>query len=162
MPADSTLYLICGKVAAGKSTLAKSLAERPNTLLLQEDALLSGLFSDRLITLSDYVECSERLRKTMGPHIVSLLKTGLSVVLDFQANTSTSRLWMRSLFEAADSKHELHVLDVPDAVCKSRLSQRNAARAHEFTVSEDQFDRISRHFEPPMDAEGFQIHWHTT
>src|SRR6516165_1079477 len=32
-----TLYLLCGKVAAGKSTLARRLAERPATLLISED-----------------------------------------------------------------------------------------------------------------------------
>jgi predicted kinase len=30
----ATLYLICGKIGAGKSTLARRLAERPATLLI--------------------------------------------------------------------------------------------------------------------------------
>jgi hypothetical protein len=33
----------------------------------------------------------------MGPHIVDILQQGLSVVLDFPANTVTYRNWMRSL-----------------------------------------------------------------
>ena len=38
-----TLFLLCGKIASGKSTLAATLAEQPNTLLLKEDQLLAEL-----------------------------------------------------------------------------------------------------------------------
>jgi predicted kinase len=31
-----TLYLLCGKIAAGKSTLARRLAARPATLLISK------------------------------------------------------------------------------------------------------------------------------
>jgi predicted kinase len=33
----TTLYLLCGKIAAGKSTLARRIAERPSTLLITMD-----------------------------------------------------------------------------------------------------------------------------
>jgi predicted kinase len=45
-----TLYLLCGKVAAGKSTLARRLAARPATLLISEDHWTSNLFADDLKT----------------------------------------------------------------------------------------------------------------
>jgi hypothetical protein len=35
---------------------------------------------------------------------------------------------MRGIFEAAGAAHQLHFLDVPDAVCKQRLRARNASR----------------------------------
>jgi predicted kinase len=48
-PAHSpTLYLLCGKIAAGKSTLARLLAARPATLLVSQDHWMSVLFSDEL------------------------------------------------------------------------------------------------------------------
>jgi predicted kinase len=40
------LYLLCGKIAAGKSTLARRLAARPMTLLISEDHWTSNLFAD--------------------------------------------------------------------------------------------------------------------
>ena len=49
-----TLYLLCGKIAAGKSTLARRLAARPATLLISEDDLTSNLFADDLKTIEDY------------------------------------------------------------------------------------------------------------
>jgi hypothetical protein len=52
-----------------------------------------------------------------------ILQHGLSVVLDFPTNTVSHRDWMRSLITQANAAHELHLLDVPDAICKQRLDQ---------------------------------------
>ena len=78
-----TLYLLCGRIAAGKTTVANRLAIRPATVLISEDDWSSRLFPGELKTIEDYIRCSSRLRTAMGPHIVSLLKAGVSVVLDF-------------------------------------------------------------------------------
>lgn len=160
MGEQATLHLICGKIAAGKSTLARSLANAPGTILIREDAWLSELYGDRMQTLADYVAFSAKLRSALEPHIVDLLRSGLSVVLDFPANTTELRRWMRRLFETAGCAHELHLLDVSDVICKERLRKRNASGAHEFQVSDEQFDRVSRHFQPPTEAEGFQVRVH--
>ena len=61
-----TLYLVCGKIAAGKSTLASHLAARPATLLISEDHWTSNLFADDLQTIDDYARLSARLRAAMG------------------------------------------------------------------------------------------------
>ena len=90
-----TLYLLCGKIAAGKSTHARRLATRPATLLISEDHWTSNLFADDLKTIEDYGRYSARLRAAIGPHIVDILRQGLSVVLDFPANTLRNRDWMR-------------------------------------------------------------------
>ena len=97
-----TLHLLCGKIAAGKSTLARRLAAAPATVLIGEDQWLSTLFPGEIATLEDYVRCSGRLGEAMSPHVEALLKAGLSVVLDFPANTVRRRKWMRGIFEAAE------------------------------------------------------------
>ena len=38
------LMFLCGKMAAGKSTLARDLVERGNAILLVQDEFLEGLF----------------------------------------------------------------------------------------------------------------------
>jgi predicted kinase len=93
----------------------------------------------------------------MGPHIVTLLQAGLSVVLDFPANTPAHRSWMRGLFEAAGADHRLHFLDVGDELCRRRLRRCNAAGEHEFTVSDAEFDEITRYFVAPTAAERFEM-----
>ena len=156
-----TLYLLCGKIAAGKSTLARHLAARPATLLISEDHWTSNLFADDLKTIDDYGRFSARLRVAMGPHIVDILRQGLSVVLDFPANTVSNRNWMRSLITQADVAHELHLLDVPDTVCRQRLRERNARGEHPFQASEAEYDLFMSHFVPPRRDEGFNVIVHT-
>lgn len=156
-----TLYLLCGKIAAGKSTLARRLAARPATLLVSEDHWTSNLFSDQLKKIDDYGRFSARLRAAMGPHIVDILQQGLSVVLDFPANTVSNRNWMRSLITQARVAHELHLLDVPDMICKQRLRERNAGGEHPFQVSEAEYDLFTSYFVPPAPEEGFNIVVHT-
>jgi len=95
------LYLLCGKIAAGKTTLSRRLAARRATVLISEDHWTSNLFADDLRTIDDYGRYSARLRAAMGPHIVDILRQGLSIVLDFPANTVRVRSWMRSLIDLA-------------------------------------------------------------
>jgi predicted kinase len=152
-----TLYLLCGKIAAGKSTLARRLAARPATLLISEDHWMSNLFSGDLRTIDDYARYSARLRAAMGPHIVDILQQGLSIVLDFPANTVSNRNWMRSLVTRANVAHELHLLEVPDTICKQRLRERNAGAQHPFQVSEADYDLFTSYFVLPGPNEGFNV-----
>lgn len=158
--AGATLHMICGKIAAGKSTLATRLTARPATIGISEDAWLACLYKDEQKTIEDYVRNSRRLREVMGDHIVTLLQAGLSVVLDFPANTPASRQWMRSLFEGAGANHQLHFLDVPDEICKARLRARNAAGTHAFNASDAEFDLFTSYFVPPSADEGFEVTFH--
>ncbi len=152
-----TLHLLCGKIAAGKSTLAKSLAARPSTVLVSEDHWNSTLFPDEIKTIDDYAKYSARVRAAIGPHVVALLKAGLSVVLDFQANTPAVRHWMRTLIDASNAAHELHFLDLPDETCKRRLRARNAEGEHPYQVSDADYDLFTRYFVPPGEEERFNV-----
>ncbi len=154
------LHMLCGKIAAGKSTMAARLAEPDGTVLISEDGWLSALFGDEMATPKDFMRVSAKMRAAMGPHIVALLNAGVSVVLDFQANTPESRQWMRGLLDQTKEAHALHVLMPPEAVCLERLRARNASGQHPFTVSEAQFHQVSKYFSPPDPAEGFTLVLH--
>lgn len=152
-----TLHSLCGKIASGKSTLAARLGGAPGTVLIVEDVWLEALFADQLHTLEDYARCSAKLRGVIGAHVAALLDTGLSVVLDFPANTPGQRRWSHEIAETAGVSHFIHFLDVSDDVCLARLRARNAAGAHPFTVSDALFHEVTRHFTAPTADEGFTI-----
>lgn len=156
-PTEPVLYLLAGKIGAGKSTLAAKLAERPKTFLFSEDVLLNELYPGEIDDISDYIRSSIRLKYALKDHIVRLLKSGFSVVLDFPANTPDSRRWGRELFETAKVPHELHFLDIPNTICKSRLRARNKTGDHPYKASDAEFDMFSRFFIPPMPGEGFNV-----
>ncbi|GGB55337.1 cell division protein ZipA [Tistrella bauzanensis] len=155
------LHLLCGKIAAGKSTLARQLAAAPATILISEDRWLARLYGPDMASVADYVRYAARLRDAMGGHVTSLLAAGLSVVLDFPANTVANRAWMRELIDASGADHRLHLLDLPDDLCRARLRQRNAAGGHDFAASDAQFDLITSHFVAPTADERFHILRHS-
>lgn len=155
--ATPTLHLLCGKIASGKSTLAARLAEDNRAVLVAEDNWLQALYSDQMTTGADYVRCAARLRSVMGPHVAALLTAGVSVVLDFPANTVETRRWMRDILDATGAAHRMHLLTADDDLCLARLKARNAAGTHAFAATEALFRRFSSHFVPPTEAEGFTI-----
>ena len=158
MPQNTpTLHLFCGKIAAGKSTLAQGLAGEPDMILLSEDDWLSRLFPDEIHSLQDYVDRSAKLRGALGSHIEGLLRNGLNVVLDFPANTRGQRRWMRGLIDNTNAAHVLHYLDVPDDVCKVRMRKRNEVGTHPFAPNEADFDLFMKYFVPPSADEGFIV-----
>lgn len=156
-PNEPTLHFLCGKIAAGKTTLSNQLGEGANTIVVREDHWLARLYPGEQNTLADYVRNSTRLRGAMAGLLVDLLRTGMSVVLDFPGNTPEQRAWMRTLFEEAGCAHRLHYLDVPNEVCKARLHQRNMSGLHEFEVSDEDFDLFTSHFVPPSADEAFNV-----
>ena len=157
---EPTLHLVCGKIAAGKSTLASSLGWIPNTIVVKEDYWLARLYPGEQNSLADYIRNSTRLREAMTAHLIELLRSGMSVVLDFPANTLASRAWMRSLFEEAGCAHRLHYLEVADEICKARLRRRNEAGEHEFKASDEDFDLFTSYFIPPSAEEAFEVVLH--
>ncbi|WP_147197056.1 ATP-binding protein [Pantoea sp. MBD-2R] len=151
------LHLLCGKIASGKSTLARKLANAPLTVLLSEDRWLAALYADRMTSVADYVDCSARLWEAIKPHLTDLLNAGVSVVLDFPANTLAHREAIKDIIITSNCHHRLHFLNVPDATCKARLLARNQNGEHDFEATEAQYDLISRYFVTPQPDEGFSI-----
>lgn len=156
-PAAPVLHMVCGKIGAGKSTLTRRLAAAPNTVLISEDDWLTRLYPNEIHVIADYVRCAGRLRHAMAGHVEALLAAGVSVVLDFPANTVATRAWARGIFEKAGAAHRLHFLDVADAVCKERLRARNLAKEHPFETTDAEFDQITSHFVAPSAEEGYNV-----
>ncbi|HIE1098207.1 MULTISPECIES: AAA family ATPase [Stenotrophomonas] len=156
-----TLHLVCGKIGAGKSTLSQQLAAQPCHVLISEDAWLATLHFGEIHSITDYLQRAATLRGVLTGHLQAILRAGVSVVLDFPFNTPATRAWGRELFESTGASHQLHFLDVPDAICKARLRARNARGEHPFQASDEAFEQITRHFVAPGPEEGFEVIRHS-
>ncbi|MBD2809524.1 ATP-binding protein [Xenorhabdus sp. Vera] len=154
---NPVFHILCGKIASGKSTLSAKLAQQPTTIVISEDQWLSHLYAGEMKTVSDYIHYSAKLRNAIEPHLIALLKAGVSVVFDFPANTITNRTWMKNIIDATAADHRLHFLDVPDEICLSRLRLRNQSGTHDFSATDEQFKLITNHFVAPQEEEGFNL-----
>jgi predicted kinase len=161
MQQPGKLFCFCGKMAAGKSTLARTIAHQENAILLVQDDWLNQLFPEAIVDIPTYVHYSSRLNHALTAHICSLLCLGMPVVLDFPGNTRNQRAWFREILERAIAPHELHYIDASDELCKQQLRQRSQGLPEGAAFTSDaEFDAITQYFQPPTDDEGFNIIHH--
>ena len=152
------LIFMCGKMAAGKTTLSRELAAREDAVLLVQDDFLAALYPGEILDIPDFVRCSSRLRDALSSHICALLAKGVSVVLDFPGNTKKQRAWFRTLFEQAGVAHELHFIDAPDELCKRQLKDRSKhLPAGSPWTTDAEFDAMTAYFEAPAAEERFNV-----
>jgi predicted kinase len=158
MGTSAKLVFFCGKMAAGKSTLARELANRNNTVLLVQDDFLNALFPGEITDIPGFIKCSSRLKNALTPHVCILLSKGISVVLDFPGNTKAQREWFRELIERTNVEHELHFLDASDDLCKTQLRNRSKGLPEGTAwTSESDFEAINAHFQAPLNEEKFNV-----
>ena len=110
MKREAVLHFFCGKMAAGKSTRARSLAAEVGGVLLVEDEFLSQLYPEEIVDIATYVEYFQRLKDAIFGHVRELLKGGIPVVLDFPGNTPKQRQWFKEVLESVSVPHRLHYL----------------------------------------------------
>lgn len=161
MSDQSTLVFFCGKMAAGKSTLARQLAEQRQSILLVQDVFLERLFPGDVKDIASYVLYASRIGNVVQPLVCELLARGVSVVLDFPANTKKQRAWFREILDTTQVRHELHFIDASDELCKSQLRKRSKGLPEESPwTSEAAFDAVTAYFQPPTEEENFSVILH--
>ena len=144
------LIFFCGKMGAGKSTLAKLQAKEESAILLSEDDLLSKIYAGKIKSVKDYKHYSEALKPVVFDISQQILGKGVNVVLDFPANTESQRQWLRSISDSLETEHICYFLDRSDEVCIKQLLQRGNPN----TDTVEMFHAITMFFTHPSDNEG--------
>ena len=158
MNSKAQLFLFCGKMGAGKSTYSQVIAKQKQAVLLSEDAWLAAHYPHQIMTFNDYIHYSNLIKPFVKQHVQQLLSLGLSVVMDFPANTVKQRAWLVSLANEVQCEHTLFYLQVSDEVCLSRIAKRRLAqpkRAHFDTP--EVFHQVTQFFESPITSEQFAV-----
>src|SRR5215470_15062409 len=110
MSTSAKLIFLCGKMASGKSTLARDLAVRENAVLLVQDDFLNALFPGEITDVPAFLDRYTRLKNALTPYICLLLSKRTSVVLDFAGATKAQWAWFRELIERLRGFSSLEVL----------------------------------------------------
>lgn len=154
MKPQGKLFIFCGKMGAGKSTMSLVVAEKYNAVRISEDEWLSVHYPTQIKTFDDYLHFSGRIKPCVKSLAQSILAAGTNVVMDFPANTVSQRSWFTTLCTEIGCEHELYYLDLSDKQCLSHIKKRRMEqpeRAHFDT--EAVFNHVTQYFEPPHDDE---------
>lgn len=152
------LTFFCGKMAAGKSTLSKRIAQEQNAVLLSEDEWLESLYPNKVKTLAHYIEFSNLLKPLVKKHVQLILSTGTNVVMDFPANTVSPRAWIKSIYTEINASHSLIYINVDNEKCLRNLEKRRAEQPKRMkTDTIEMFEQVTQYFVEPQTEEGFNI-----
>jgi len=152
------LVFFCGKMGAGKSTQASKVAQDRKAVLLSEDEWLESVYPNEVRSLDDYIKYSRQLKPQIKKLVQSILNAGTDVVMDFPANTSSQRAWLRSIFTEVGATHTMIYLDVPDVVCLEQIAKRRIEQPERAaTDTAEMFAAVTKHFVEPSPGEGFNV-----
>jgi len=154
-----TLILFSGKMGAGKSTISKRVSQERNAVLISEDEWLSTLYPNQITSFEDYLRYSSLLKPLVKAHVVNILKTGASVVMDFPANTVKQRKWFKELITEANAPNELIYINVSNDICLNQIEKRRIELPERAIYdTESMFNEVTKYFQEPDETEGFNIH----
>ena len=152
------VHLICGPIAAGKTTYAVALADRVRGVRFSIDDWMATLFLKDLppqLSSAWAVERAARCEAQMWMIADQLVLKGTDVIFDVGLLRRGHRDRFRSRAAQAGANSKLHFLDVDAETRRERVRQRNAegSGTYAFEVTDDMFDYLENAFETPADDE---------
>ena len=155
----STVFLICGNTAAGKSTYSGELAKQHNAIQFSIDPWMQTLYGDDYDSQKHnfewLIERTERCKTQMRQIAQSLILQGVNVIFDFGFGDKESRKYYREWAFSQGVEISLHFLDVPVEERRARVHKRNQEKSDTFAfeVTDEMFDYVETMFTPPSDEE---------
>jgi predicted kinase len=140
------LVLLCGLPAAGKTTLARELADGYGAVRLSADEWKLALGID---PFDD--DARVRLESQLLALAQRLLALGTSVILEWGFWSRAARDELRELGRSLGAAVELHFLDVPYDELVRRVVDRTADGGIPITANHMETYRVA--FQPPTDEE---------
>jgi len=154
----SVLHLVFGPQGAGKTTVARRLAERDRALRCSIDEWMGELYGPDLprpISLPWVLERVARCERRIWAVAAELAGRGQPVVLDLGGQRAADRARFAALAAGAGLALQAHYVSAPAALRRERVLARNQARGETFAfeVTPAMFDAMEGRFEPPDAAE---------
>lgn len=152
--APPRVHLLCGLVAAGKTTHARRLEGEVPAVRFTLDEWMLRLYGLRYDD-PEYVARLDGCTSLVWDTASQVLRLGHDVVLDWnQWSVDRRRAW-RERAESAGFRVLLHHLDVPLGTAIARALGRDAAGVH--LIDEAGVRHSAAIFQPPTPDEGIEI-----
>lgn len=144
------LYLMVGYPGAGKTTVARWIAEHTGATHLWADAERNKLFERPSHSETE----SSQLYDQLNERTDTLLGEGKSVIFDTNFNYYRDRQLMRDIAARRQAKVTVIWVATPADTAKQRAVHSNVVRnGYDFVMSPEQFDAIASKLEPPRPDE---------
>ena len=153
-----TVYIVFGPQGAGKTTYSIRLADETRAVHFSIDDWMNQLFGPDLPKPLNFGWIMERVRRCesrIWATASEIARAGGNVVLDLGFMKTDSRTQFRNQAEELDLPCQLHFIDAPHDVRRSRVLARNSEKGETFTfeVTPGMFDFMEKEFERPTDDE---------
>jgi predicted kinase len=145
-----TLYLFIGYPGAGKSTVAKLIAEQTGAHLICADNERHKLFKIPTHAKEESKELYEKLNEATE----YLLSQGRSVVFDTNFNFLSDRKKLRDIADKYNATTVLIWIKTPLSVALKRAVHSHTLRNnYDYVMTSKQFNDIATKLEPPKESE---------
>lgn len=149
----NTLYLICGLLGSGKTTLAKKIAEEKKAFHLSEDDFMEILFNTYYG--DEKREAVAKLQRNLAQ---KLLAQGLDVVMDAGFWGIPERDLLSEVAKNAKAKMELHYMNTSFEILEQRIIARNQNLESQYQTPLTEFENWKKSFQVPQKEENAIVH----
>ena len=148
----AAVFLICGKICSGKSTLAQKLAKESSAVILSCDEIMT-LFPQPEGDEA-YAAVSEKVKACLLNKAAQIASCGANVILDWGFWRRKERAEISAFFAENQIPFTWYYLDIPDSAWRENIARRNARPGpSDYFVDEGLLQKCIRRFETPGEEE---------
>lgn len=149
------VYLICGKIASGKTVYARSIQRKQKAVILSVDDLVLKLFDSCLG--EKHSETVARVFEYFYGLADELLQQGIDVIFDSGFWTKEERTRVKKHFAELGIQTELHYIKISEPSRLKWLDERNErlknSPKREYIIDRELLAGLDAKFEEPDDSE---------
>jgi predicted kinase len=157
MKSKPIVYVLCGFIGAGKTTLAKKLEERTGAVRITKDEWLIQIIGNDP-TIDGYADYDGRMCELSRDVAFQLAAKGIDVIIDERVWLKEQRDILRRRAEEAGAQAVVYFLDTPNETIRERVARRNMNLANDaFKISGDLLEYYLQYWQPPGEDEEYVL-----
>lgn len=150
----AVLYAMVGLPCAGKSTCAARIAQKTGAVRFTPDEWHTRLFGHDMDSPEEHDARHDRVEALMRDVADSLLRCGVSVILDFGFWSVEERDHLREHARELGAGFRICYMDTPMDEIYSRMEARNGSgRTDIFRITRADMESYLKWWQPPTEAE---------